>query len=53
MTNEDKRDLRRLMRAGDSRSDKEIAQEFECSPTTVKRYRRALAPPVKIEGQGQ
>lgn len=44
MTNADKNELRRLCKAGDSRTDEEIARVCDCSPATVKRYRKHIKP---------
>lgn len=43
MTNEQKRELRWLIRNEGDRSDERIAEIVDCSITTVKRYRRALS----------
>lgn len=48
MTKQDKAELRALMRAGDARSHKEIANDLDCSVGTVRKYRRAFA--LKQEG---
>lgn len=40
MTNDQKRELRQLLRAGDKRSDKAIADDVDCSAATVRKYRR-------------
>jgi hypothetical protein len=44
MTKADKAELRGLMKRGDPRPDVEIAQSLDCSPATVRKYRRILAP---------
>lgn len=41
MTNDDKRDLRRRVLAGDT-DDKRLASRCNCTPATVRKYRRAL-----------
>lgn len=42
MLNADKAELQRLCKAGDSRTDKELAAVCDCSPATVKRYRKSI-----------
>lgn len=45
MTNEDKADLRRIMRhSSDKWTDREAADACGCTVATARRYRRALAP---------
>lgn len=44
MLKADKAELRRLCRAGDSRSAETLANLLDCSPATVKRYRRHIKP---------
>lgn len=43
MTNDDKRDLRRRIIAGDT-DDKLLARRCGCTVGTVRKYRKALAP---------
>lgn len=43
MTNADKAELRALMREGDKRSDREIANDIGCSKATVAKYRKVFA----------
>ena len=42
MTNEDKRELRRILRTDPDRSDSDIQRQIGCSLATVKKYRRAM-----------
>lgn len=44
MLKADKAELRRLCKAGDTRSAEQLAQLCGCSPATVKRYRRNIKP---------
>ena len=44
MLKADKAELRRLCMAGDQRSAEQLAMLLDCSPATVKRYRRIIKP---------
>jgi DNA-binding CsgD family transcriptional regulator len=44
VTNAQKSLLRWIMRNESHRTDRDIADDVECNVSTVKKYRRALAP---------
>lgn len=44
MLKADKAELHRLCKAGDQRSAETLAALLDCSPATVKRYRRSIKP---------
>ena len=49
MTNDDKRELKRILRVEPERSNEDIQRQIGCSLATVKKYRRIFGTPLKAE----
>jgi DNA-binding CsgD family transcriptional regulator len=52
VTNEQKRELRWIMRNESHRTNRDIADDVDCAIATVRKYRHLAPKPAAMEGDG-